>query len=294
VILLALALPLAAAAQDTNGEEAAEPRRYAVEVIVFEYTEDVFVGSEVFPPEEADDATDPAAYPADENRGADEATGPVPVFGDVETVPAPADPVDDEFGGEEDSDEASVKIPVSKIDALLLPSDALSMDRTFAQLDRLDVYRPLLYAGWEQDSQPKEDAEPVPLTFFGPLPEGLDGSLTLYLGRFLHLVVDLALESETSPELPGVAVTADGWWEEVVPSYGDDRRQQIGQVEGELRIELPRVVYRISDDRILRNGETRYFDHPKFGVVARITRVEKPEEDPAPDEALPLISGPGE
>ena len=40
--------------------------------------------------------------------------------------------------------------------------------------------------------------------------------------------------------------------------------------------------FRIQEDRIVKNGETRYFDHPKFGVVAKVTRVE--EEEPVDDE----------
>jgi hypothetical protein len=37
------------------------------------------------------------------------------------------------------------------------------------------------------------------------------------------------------------------------------------------------VRYRIDEDRIFRNGELRYFDHPKFGVLAKITRAEDVE-----------------
>ena len=44
------------------------------------------------------------------------------------------------------------------------------------------------------------------------------------------------------------------------------------------------VRYRIEEDRIFRNGELRYFDHPKFGVLAKITRVEEEESDPDADE----------
>ncbi len=47
----------------------------------------------------------------------------------------------------------------------------------------------------------------------------------------------------------------------------------------------PPVYYRISEDRILRNGEVRYYDHPKFGLLAKVTRVEA--EAPAnPGELL--------
>ena len=33
--------------------------------------------------------------------------------------------------------------------------------------------------------------------------------------------------------------------------------------------------YRIQENRILKNGELRYYDHPKFGVLAKVTRVEE-------------------
>jgi hypothetical protein len=32
------------------------------------------------------------------------------------------------------------------------------------------------------------------------------------------------------------------------------------------------VRYRIYEDRIMKTGDLRYFDHPRFGVVARVTR----------------------
>jgi hypothetical protein len=44
------------------------------------------------------------------------------------------------------------------------------------------------------------------------------------------------------------------------------------------------IRYRIEEDRIVRNGELRYFDHPKFGVLAKITRVEKQEPEEFEEE----------
>ena len=34
----------------------------------------------------------------------------------------------------------------------------------------------------------------------------------------------------------------------------------------------------------MKNGELRYFDHPKFGVLAQVSRVE--EEEPPEDSEL--------
>ena len=53
--------------------------------------------------------------------------------------------------------------------------------------------------------------------------------------------------------------------------------------------------YRIEEDRIVKNGDVRYFDHPKFGVVVKVTRVEAiaaPETDD--DVLLPPLGSAGQ
>ncbi len=39
----------------------------------------------------------------------------------------------------------------------------------------------------------------------------------------------------------------------------------------------------------MKNGELRYFDHPKFGVLAKVTRVEEPEEEDTGDDTGALV-----
>ena len=65
------------------------------------------------------------------------------------------------------------------------------MDR----MKRLDVYEPIMHFGWTQATWPDEQTEAIPLQRLAPPPAGLDGALTLYLSRYLHLVVDLQLEA---------------------------------------------------------------------------------------------------
>ena len=48
----------------------------------------------------------------------------------------------------------------------------------------------------------------------------------------------------------------------------------------------PQLRYRIAEDRIFKSGDLRYFDHPKFGVLAKITRVEQDAEDGVEQEML--------
>ena len=104
--------------------------------------------------------------------------------------------------------------------------------------------------------------------------------MSLYLSRFLHLVIDLALEE---PDRDGT--TADRPYE---PSY-DTRRDSYAYG---LPIVQPATYYRISEDRIMRNAEVRYFDHPKFGVIARVERIEAPAEDDL-DTTTDLLPGVG-
>ena len=52
--------------------------------------------------------------------------------------------------------------------------------------------------------------------------------------------------------------------------------QTMGELLDDMNAGSP-VYYRIQEDRILKNGELRYYDHPKFGVLAKVTRVEEEE-----------------
>jgi hypothetical protein len=71
-------------------------------------------------------------------------------------------------------------------------------------------------------------------------------------------------------------------------SFGDYRT-----LDGFGGIDEPGPVrYRIKENRILRSGELRYFDHPKFGVLAKATRVEEEEEEPPELEETELLGYP--
>ena len=111
-------------------------------------------------------------------------------------------------------------------------------------------------------------------------PERLSGSFKLYLSRYLHLVVDLTLDEATANGEP-VAI------DESTFRYGDSR---FGYTAEEMQ--TPPVQFRIQENRIFKNGDLRYFDHPKFGVLARITRVE--EEEPEAVEPEMLGDGPAD
>ena len=198
----------------TGEVEEEEIRRYAVEIIVFSYQQDVGVGSEVFVPDVVD-IEDPFLEE-------DEAI----VFDD--SVP----------------EEAEEQPVLRELELVMLSPDELTMVKIHDRMQRLEVYKPLMHFGWVQPTYPEEETPAIELHRFGRPPVGLRGDLTLYLGRYLHLVVNLEMDDKAQP-----------------------------------------VRFRINEDRILKNGETRYFDHPKFGVLARVTRIEDDEE------SAPLDSG---
>lgn len=227
------------AAQIAVEDEPPEYPRYTVEVIIFEYAEEVSVGTELFLPDEP-------PLPGPEELAASE-----PVFGDALPDPAPQ------------AQEPEPEEP----DFVLNLEDELTLSDIAARLDRLDVYRPLMHFAWTQLTRPEEETQPIELRALAEPPEGLDGSFTLYLSRYLHLVVDLSLEQQPGTTEP---ISID----EPVSVYRDSR----GGVSYE-DMQPATVRFSISEDRIFKSGDLRYFDHPKFGVLAKITRVEEPEED---------------
>lgn len=256
---LALAL---AEAQEIEVAEEPEIRRYTVEVIIFRYAQGVSTGSEIF---EADE------LPVVEEMLLDEDN---PLLSEPSEVPL-EEPVNALL---EDL------VPERDIEFMILEKEQYTMGEILGHLRRLDVYDPLMHFGWTQVTWPEEETDAFELASFATPPEGLDGNLTLYLSRFLHLVVDLQLDAPVSD-------TGSTEFDDPMANYGDYRT-----LNDIVDYRQPgRVRYRIDEDRIFRSGELRYFDHPKFGVLARVTRVE--EEDPNETEDVAeteLLGYPGE
>lgn len=239
VTTIAMTLVCAATAAQTIAEpEVTEHPRYTVEVIIFEYAEDVSVGTERFLPDE------PPPMP-------DELATDELVFGDEPSPPA----VEDE---EPEPDEPEFVLHLE---------EEFTMTDVASRLERLDVYRPVMHFAWTQVTRPEEKTRPIELHALAEAPAGLEGRFTLYLSRYLHLVVDLSLEQQ--PGFPDpVAI------DERVSVYSDGRGGA-----GYDALQPAPVRFRINEDRIFKSGDLRYFDHPKFGVLAKITRVEEPEDE---------------
>lgn len=257
---IALVLPFAfltgAAAQEQAPVPAGEPR-FTVELIVFSYRPDSSAGNEIFVPDE------PTLVPdAEEELPPDVAQN---TFGDIpEQVPP-------EFGDELVEESPDGEDPARKrIELHLIEPEKHTMNDIYRKLVQLDAYEPIMHAAWTQTTPPKEAAPAVHLRALGEPPPGLDGSVTLYRGRYLHLVVDLALDANDGAR----DMTAT----DRLIAYGDGRGSESDEIDGSRAFPVQPVRYRILEDRIMKTGDLRYFDHPRFGVVARIT---KPADDPA-------------
>ena len=248
-----LLLPLLAAgalAQETlEEEEELEIRRYTVEMIIFSYAQSVSTGSEIFPPDLPPDV---------------EIVDDIPLYdlGDATTL--------------ESIPEIVAKPEVSedkKYELVMLAEEDFGLLEAYEHLERLDAYEPLMHFGWTQPTYPDEEVETRPLNSFATPPDGLEGELTLYLSRYLHLAIKLQLDESVADE-----PVEDEPERTIIRSSFDDG--YYNDFSEDSPISYP-VRFRIDEDRIFRNGELRYFDHPKFGVLAKITRVE--EEEPEPD-----------
>ena len=257
VLISTLSLATAVAQDDLLVEQTEkEVRRYTVELIIFSYEEDVSVGTEVFLPDE---------LPVEED---------LPIDADAGNI-EPVDDVDNEL--------AETEAEERQLELLLLTEEELTLGDAARTFELLDAYKTIMHFGWSQATYPEEETRSIELRLLGEPPDGLDGTFALYLSRYLHLVVDLALDAPVEND---AAVEVD----ESIFSFGDGRLQ----IDDGFELAPQPVRYLIQENRIVKNGELRYFDHPKFGVLARITRVEEVEEIEEDELADPLVSGTGQ
>ena len=254
--------------------EEEELRRYTVELIVFSYAESVSAGTEIFIPDPIDDtlqypetvlpidALDPEAR-TDEDRQFDILLEPQ---GDDDGIPAFGDLLP-----EYEDVELVELISADTIDLQITMADDLTMIDIHEKLVLLDAYRPVLWAGWTQVILSEEETPTIRLRRLGNLPLTFEGSVKLYLSRFLHLVVDVAMDGEPVVPVetfPAVSTRRYG------RRFRDDYDYPFTSTAP-----TPEVHYQIIENRIVKNEDIRYFDHPKFGIVAKVTRYEAPDED---------------
>ena len=161
---------------------------------------------------------------------------------------------EDIFIEEELLQEVSISlIPTARQIALnIIESKSLNMSAIYNRLNRLRVYEPIIWGGWEQRLTNEQDAFPVNLRSIRNTLGKFDGDIKFYesSGGRLRLSVDIEMYEE-------IEIQAN-------ESDGETNEKQIKK-------------YIISNDKEMRYDELRYFDHPKFGLIVKIQKKESSE-----------------
>lgn len=144
-----------------------------------------------------------------------------------------------------------------------LSPDLYTLNNIRAALSRTPGYTVLFHRAWRQLGYERRNAVDYPVhSLAANGRDSIEGTITLVRERYLHLDVDLLL------------MTAAGS-RPVLYSDGP------GSVP----------AYRLSENRRMRSNELHYLDHPRFGVIARVTPYELPGEpaaqEPA-DDSIPV------
>ncbi len=239
LVFLACIPGLLAGAPVVAAEEApAALKRYEVEVIVFRHTDqsrntpEIPAASAIFRPSPLDlILAEPPLQAAEMPTTLDETPGLVaspgqrkPPIGFLIMELKPAYP-----------------------DFVPLRTDVQTLNRVYQRLEQVDAYQPLLHTGWVQPAYGSNGAKPYRFepAVIGEI--GIAGTVTLYKERFLHLEIDLALETEES-------TTATRYLFSIDKNNTPDE-------------------YTLTESRRIRGTTTQYFDHPQFGVIARVQEV---------------------
>lgn len=123
---------------------------------------------------------------------------------------------------------------------LALTRAQFGLDGIWTSMRRSAGYRPLAHFAWAMPAEWSGEPIPLRLSTLAAVPLPFSGLASLEEERFVHLAVDLRMPA----------------------SEGDD---------GE---------YQIRERRRLLLGEVHYFDHPRFGVIARLFRYRpRPQAD---------------
>lgn len=254
LLLIPAALPVQPAAAQSGFASAQEPALpwYRTELIVFRHLRDAPAEDEVFTPPPPPGGQLELMGPHSESSLAMPAwLVPIPLEPatqpGLELVPDDGDGATGSggsaSGAEQDPDGSAYEYRLAALGSLELVDE-------LQRIQGRAFYQVLAHLAWEQPGYAQEQAHPFPLAEFAGIQSGLAGDVTLYLGRYLHLVFDLELEPPVSEQV----------------LFGS-------------RPDAKRAEYRIVEDRKMRSGELHYIDHPKFGVLIKVTEVAVAAED---------------
>jgi hypothetical protein len=140
--------------------------------------------------------------------------------------------------------------------------ESFTLNGVYNRISRLEAYEPLAHLGWVQPAKNTEQAIPYQIANQSDLPRGITGTVTLYKERYLHLALDLALESRPSDEAAAPVA-------EIPPERVFGLSTSVDEPTRRAN-----ATHRLQQSRRVRVSNTHYFDHPLFGVIAKINVIE--------------------
>jgi len=146
------------------------------------------------------------------------------------------------------------------------PLDERQLARVYTRLESLDAYEPIAHFAWLQAARAADQSVPFQIAALDPSGEyRIEGTVTVYKERYVHIQVELGLSTVTpsvSPPIPEAAT-----W----PTYGDVFTPPDPKPVP-LAVAAP-PEFTLHESRRIRGTNAQYFDHPQFGVIARVTEV---------------------
>ncbi|MDX1434303.1 MAG: CsiV family protein, partial [Gammaproteobacteria bacterium] len=296
VLLLGAAL-LAGAA---GGPLAEEDTWYTVELIVFERTDEAGRGAEHWP----------------EEPGLPALAGALELLPSQQRAPQSGDAGQGGQAGQAgQAGEGSQSGGLARA-FRRLPAEAFALGDAWQRLEKSESYRPLLHLAWNQPGFAEAEAKSVHVhdgnsTFGGtpgsqaanvaaadsylgapfsarasmprdPARAALDGTLRLHRARYLHVRVDLLYYRP--PVGPPAAPAASARGTPAAQTLPDSTDAAL--LEQLLAEELREpTLFRLTQSRRMRSGETHYLDHPLFGALIQVRPLERPPETTLPVEA---------
>ncbi len=186
----------------------------------------------------------------------------------------------------------------------LLPSQELQLGGAAARIKRASDMELVLHLGWLQPGLAEDKAVAVHI-YDGMLEDiqqgksgirftsseqgsdeaqrpKLDGTVRLILSRYLHLESDLIWRDPLSTKelalrsaLPLIESSGDaGQATSSGESNGSSAAEDAPLEQVSEAALVTHHIYRMQQSRRMRSNETHYLDHPRFGIVARVTPYE--------------------
>ncbi len=154
----------------------------------------------------------------------------------------------------------------------LVPVEEWQLEKELNSLKRTGGrQQPLLHTVWRQPVVSQKMAKPIAVNVSSEDGIQLTGTVKISVQRYLHVNLDLLLGDPNTPSVDTLQASNE-------PTY----------------TALP-AQYRFIAHRKMRSDELHYIDHPKLGVIIKVTKYTPPEAIPevVPAEEIPPAAAPG-